>query len=131
MTKLCYVVSAVTLFSGGAVLAQSPAAAAGAAALQTATGQPNTSGKHAQSSNGEIAVARQTVPCQHIITECKKLGYLVGQYKKDNGLWMDCFNPVVHGKQPTRDGATVTVPVNPSDVQACRAALPKKATGAS
>jgi hypothetical protein len=70
--------------------------------------------------------AQNTPQCMHIITECKSLGFIPGQYKTDNGLWKDCFDPVVMGKgSPTRDGKPVTVPVNASDVQGCKAALGK------
>jgi hypothetical protein len=113
MKTLRYLLAASMLLGAHAVLAQAPTAA-----NMSAT-KP---GNHAQS-NGEIATAKNSVPCQHIITECKKLGYIVGQAKTDNGLWMDCFNPVVKGGKPTRDGAQVTVPVSPTDVQACRAAV--------
>jgi hypothetical protein len=61
--------------------------------------------------------------CERIISECKKLGFIQGQWKKDNGLWKDCFDPVVKGGgSPTRDGKPINVPVSQSDVQACRAA---------
>jgi hypothetical protein len=61
--------------------------------------------------------------CQRIISECKKLGFIPGQWKKDNGLWKDCFDPVVKGSgSATRDGKPISVPVSSSDVQACRAA---------
>lgn len=116
MTKLHYALSAWMLLVARAALAQAPVAAAAAA--------PQAGGaQHTQHANGEVSIARRTLPCEHIITECKKLGYVVGQYKKDNGLWIDCFNPVIKGGRPTRDGAPVTVPVNPGDVQACRAAV--------
>jgi hypothetical protein len=60
--------------------------------------------------------------CQRIITECKKLGFIQGQWKKDNGLWRDCFDPVVKGSgTPTRDGKPISVPVSSSDIQSCRA----------
>jgi hypothetical protein len=73
-------------------------------------------------------IARQTPQCMHIITECKKLGFVPGQWKTDNGVWKDCFDPVVLGKgTPTRSGQPITVPVNPSDVQACHAAVAGKA----
>jgi len=72
--------------------------------------------------NHTAVAARGNPACQRILTECKKLGYIQGQWKKDNGLWMDCFEPVVKGGNPTRDGKPMNVPVSPSDVQACRAA---------
>jgi hypothetical protein len=67
--------------------------------------------------------AENNPACQRILAECKKLGFIQGQWKKDNGLWRDCFDPVVKGGgTPTRDGKSISVPVSPSDVQACRAA---------
>ena len=54
--------------------------------------------------------------------ECRNLGFIDGQWKKDNGLWKDCFDPVVKGGQATRDGKPISVPVSQSDIQACRGA---------
>jgi hypothetical protein len=61
--------------------------------------------------------------CQRIVDECKKLGFIQGEWKTDNGLWKDCFDPVVHGGKPTRDGKSIEVPVSASDVQSCRATV--------
>lgn len=76
------------------------------------------------SRGGQNHAAVESHPaCQRIISECKKLGFIQGQWKEDNGLWRDCFDPVVKGGgNATRDGKPIRVPVNPSDVQACRAA---------
>ena len=87
---------------------------------------PSTSGTSPQtqaSKSGQNHAAVESNPaCQRILSECKKLGFIQGQYKKDNGLWKDCFDPVVKGGgSPTRDGKPISVPVSPSDVQACRA----------
>ncbi|HXR16770.1 MAG TPA: hypothetical protein VN777_11280 [Terriglobales bacterium] len=71
-----------------------------------------------------VAAAEQNPACQRIIAECKNLGFIPGQWKKDNGLWKDCFDPVVKGGgSATRDGKPISVPVNGSDVQSCRAAV--------
>lgn len=60
--------------------------------------------------------------CQRIISECERLGFIQGRWKEDNGLWRDCFDPVVKGGgHATRDGKPIRVPVNPGDVRACRA----------
>lgn len=75
------------------------------------------------SKSGQKTAIESNPACERIINECKKLGFIPGQYKKDNGLWKDCFDPVVKGGgSPTRDGKSISVPVSPSDVQACRAA---------
>jgi hypothetical protein len=89
------------------------------------TGQPHGGGKtNTPSNKAVVATAQKTPACAPIIKECKTLGFVVGQWKTDNGLWKDCFTPVVSGKgSATRDGQPVTVPVSPQNVQACKAAV--------
>jgi hypothetical protein len=88
---------------------------------------PSTSGISQQtppSSKGaqNHANVESNPACQRILSECKRLGFIQGQWKKDNGLWKDCFDPIVKGSgNTTRDGKPITVPVSSSDVQACRA----------
>jgi len=83
---------------------------------------PQTPTKSAQTAQNHSA-AESNPACQRILSECKKLGFIQGQWKKDNGLWKDCFDPVVKGGgSATRDGKPITVPVSPADVQACKAA---------
>ncbi len=108
MKRFHYVAAALMLFGAHPVRAQ---AAAGTS--------PGGGGAK------DIAKAAMHTPaCQSIIAECKSLGFIVGQAKEDNGLWKDCFGPVVKGGgTPTRDGKPINVPVNPNDVQACKAAL--------
>jgi hypothetical protein len=87
--------------------------------LTTGTSQQAQPSKSAQNHTS----AESNPACERILAECKKLGFIQGQWKKDNGLWKDCFDPVVKGGgTATRDGKAISVPVNPSDVQACRAA---------
>jgi hypothetical protein len=68
------------------------------------------------------AYVQDNASCQKIVSECKSLGYVVGAYKQDNGLWRDCFDPILHGQTPTRKGKPMKVAVSPSEVQECRAA---------
>lgn len=87
---------------------------------------PSTNGtnQQTQSSKGvqNHGTAAHNPACQRIISECKKLGFIQGQWKEDNGLWKDCFDPVVKGGgHATREGKPISVPVSSSDVQACRA----------
>lgn len=84
---------------------------------------PGTSSQTPSKSGQNHSAVESNPACQRIIGECKKLGFIQGQYKKDNGLWKDCFDPVVKGGgSPTRDGKPISVPVSPADVQACRGA---------
>lgn len=78
---------------------------------------------HAASHKAVQNAAENNPACQQIVEECKKLGFVVGEWKTDNGVWKDCFNPVVHGGKPTREGKPIDVPVSASDLQACRAAV--------
>jgi len=86
---------------------------------------PSTGGTSKQAPTPSAHPAAQSNPaCQKIVSECKNLGFIPGQWKKDNGLWKDCFDPVVKGVgSPTRDGKPINVPVSASDVQACRTAV--------
>src|SRR5580700_1119886 len=83
---------------------------------QTAVHPPTTgTSQQTQPSKGaqNHASAENNPACQRILAECKKLGFIYGQWKKDNGLWRDCFDPVVKG------GALPLGMENPS---ACRSA---------
>jgi hypothetical protein len=102
----------VSVMIGVEVMAQTMAHPATSTIPQT---QPSKSGpSHA---------TQQNPACQRIINECKKLGFIQGEWKQDNGLWKDCFDPVVKGGgNATRDGKPISIPVSASDVQACRAA---------
>ncbi len=96
-------------------------------AAQTMAHPPTTSATSPQTQPSKSAQNHSAVEhnpaCQRIVSECKKLGFIQGEWKEDNGLWKDCFDPVVKGKgNATRDGKPITVPVSASDVQACRAA---------
>ena len=85
----------------------------------TGTSQQTLPSKSAQNHTA----AENNPACERILAECKKLGFIQGQWKKDNGLWKDCFDPVVKGGgTPTRDGKPISVPVSSSDIQSCRAA---------
>jgi hypothetical protein len=88
--------------------------------------RPSTSGiaQQAQPRVGQNQAAAEHNPaCQRIISECKRLGFIQGQWKKDNGLWKDCFDPIVRGNgSATRDGKPISVRVSSIDVQSGRAA---------
>jgi hypothetical protein len=95
-------------------------------AMAQATAQHSATPSSNQQAAAHKAVqnAAETNPaCQQIVEECKKLGFVVGEWKTDNGVWKDCFDPVVHNGKPTREGKPIEVPVSASDVQTCRAAV--------
>lgn len=116
--------SALLVAGLGVALMAVPSTGSAQAVSQRAAG---AIGKGSSKATAVQTIARQTPQCMHIITECKKLGFIPGQWKKDNGVWKDCFDPIVMGKgTPTRDGQPITVPVNPADVQGCQAAVAGK-----
>lgn len=94
------------------------------AAQPAANPSPDGVGQAAQAQRAAEARAKaQGNPaCQRILAECRRLGFVYGQWKKDNGLYKDCFDPVVRGGTATRDGRPINVPVSASDIQSCRAA---------
>jgi hypothetical protein len=98
------------------------ACVSGAAMAQTASG---TGAPAAGAHNGKAdhhAHAEKNASCRHIKEECQRLGFRQGRWKEDEGLWKDCFDPVVKGTgQPTKDGHPVNVPVSAQEIQECRA----------
>jgi hypothetical protein len=94
-------------------------------AAQTSPAHPATTANTQQAQHKAMQNTAENNPaCQRIVNECKKLGFIVGEWKQDNGLWKDCFDPVVKGKgNATRDGKPISVPVSQSDVQTCRTAV--------
>lgn len=101
-------------------LAIAALALAAYSAAQTAPVPIPRAGQNPGQSHG---AAQSNAGCQRILAECRNLGFIQGQWKKDNGLWKDCFDPVVKGGQATRDGHPINVPVSGSDVQSCREAV--------
>lgn len=98
-------------------------AGASAFAEETAPVPPSNSSSGTQHEHHhKNSATEQNAGCQHILAECEKLGFIKGQWKKDNGLYKDCFDPVVKGGTPTRDGQPISVPVSAADVQSCQAA---------
>jgi len=69
-------------------------------------------------------------PCKKIAAACEQAGFIKGDWKKGDGLWRDCVNPIVQGISSV-PGATKTLPaVDPKDVAACKAKHPKFGSGA-
>jgi len=95
-----------------------------------ATGKQAAPSKGAAATKAAQNAAESNPACQRIVEECKKLGFIVGEWKEDNGLWADCFYPVINGKNSTRKGRPINVPVSPSDLQSCRAVVGQHKQGA-
>jgi len=68
-------------------------------------------------------------PCKEIAATCKAAGFTPGDWKKGDGLWYDCVDPIIQGKTVV-PGATKPLPaVDPKIVAACKARHPKYGTG--
>ncbi|MBC7661184.1 MAG: hypothetical protein H7249_15915 [Chitinophagaceae bacterium] len=68
-------------------------------------------------------------PCKQIAEACKTAGFVKGDWKKGDGLWRDCVDPIVQG-QTTVAGATKPLPtVDPVIVSACKEKNPKFGEG--
>ena len=64
-------------------------------------------------------------PCKQIAQICQNAGFIKGDWKKGDGLWKDCVDPIMQG-QTNVPGATKALPtVDPNLVTACKAKHPK------
>ena len=67
--------------------------------------------------------------CQQIAEACKKAGFIKGDWKKGDGLWRDCVDPIIQG-QTNVPGATKPLPSIDGNVVAdCKAKHPKFGKG--
>ncbi len=64
-------------------------------------------------------------PCMKIAEVCQAAGFTKGDWKKGDGLWRDCVDPIVQGvKSPS--GITKPLPiVDSATIAACKAKHPK------
>ena len=68
-------------------------------------------------------------PCKQIVDACKTAGFIPGDWKKGDGLWRDCVDPIMQGKS-TAPGATKPLPaVDPKLVAECKAKHPNFGEG--
>lgn len=68
-------------------------------------------------------------PCKKIVEACKGAGFIQGDWKKGDGLWRDCVDPIIQGAT-TVPGATKSLPkVSADDIAACKAKRPKFGSG--
>lgn len=75
----------------------------------------------AQAKKGEHAPS----PCKQIEQACKNAGFIQGDWKKGDGLWRDCVDPIMQG-QSNVPGATKPLPaVSSGAIAECKAQHPK------
>jgi len=126
MNRISRILVSGTFFASVMVGANAMAQAA-RPAIPTTT--PQIPSKGATATKAAQNAAQSNPACQQIVNECKNLGFIVGEWKQDNGLWKDCFDPVVNGGTPTRDGKNIQVPVSQSVIQQCRSSRQHKQAG--
>ena len=64
-------------------------------------------------------------PCKQVEQACKNAGFIPGDWKKGDGLWRDCVDPIMQG-QTSVPGATKPLPsVDAKAVADCKAQHPK------
>ena len=64
-------------------------------------------------------------PCREVEQACKNAGFIPGDWKKGDGLWRDCVDPIMQG-QTSVPGATKPLPkVDAKAVADCKAEHPK------
>lgn len=126
MNRISRILVSGTFFASVMIGANAMAQAARPATPATTQQVPP---KGATATKSAQNAAQRNPACQQIVNECKNLGFIVGEWKQDNGLWKDCFDPVVNGGTPTREGKPVKVPVSESVIQQCREAREHKQAG--
>jgi hypothetical protein len=68
-------------------------------------------------------------PCKAVEQACKNAGFIQGDWKKGDGLWRDCVDPIMQG-QTNVPGATKPLPtVDAKAVAQCKAEHPKFGAG--
>ena len=68
-------------------------------------------------------------PCKEIANACRNAGFIKGDWKKGDGLWRDCVDPIMQGKSSAPGGTKPLPTVNASLVSACKAKHPKYGAG--
>jgi hypothetical protein len=68
-------------------------------------------------------------PCMQIAQACEAAGFIKGDWKKGDGLWRDCVDPIVQGQTSVPGGTKPLPSVAASTVAACKAKNPKFGEG--
>jgi len=64
-------------------------------------------------------------PCKQVEQACKNAGFIQGDWKKGDGLWRDCVDPIMQG-QTSVPGASKPLPaVSAGAIAECKAQHPK------
>jgi hypothetical protein len=119
-------------FLGLSLLALVLSSASAYAAPQANTTAGNTAPSNSGPANaGQGAKGSGKVPgaCASIAKACLDAGFIPGDWKKGDGLWRDCVDPIVQG-QTSVPGATKSLPtVDAKSIAACKKHRPKFGEG--
>src|SRR4051812_29788423 len=63
-------------------------------------------------------------PCEQIKKACEAAGFIKGEAKQGNGLWVDCIDPVMRGQAQPKKATKPLPPVDAALVAACKAKHP-------
>jgi hypothetical protein len=63
--------------------------------------------------------------CNQIADACKKAGFVKGDWKKGDGLWRDCVDPIMQGKTSAPGGTKALPSVAGNLISECKAKHPK------
>jgi Beta-galactosidase len=66
-------------------------------------------------------VQRGSAPCDQIRTACRSAGFVEGGRREGNGLYIDCYNPIVRATPQPRESTIPLPQVDSRLVDACRA----------
>ena len=67
----------------------------------------------------QSATPKSEGPCDQITKACKAAGYKEGEAKEGEGLWYDCFDPIMKGQKAT--GKKQPAGVSSEMIAACKA----------
>ncbi len=67
--------------------------------------------------------------CKQIADACTAAGFIKGDWKKGDGLWRDCVDPIIQGVTSV-PGASKPLPIiDAKTISACKAKHPKFGSG--
>ena len=67
--------------------------------------------------------------CMQIVNACKSAGFIQGDWKKGDGLWRNCIDPIIQGQTGVAGGTKPLPTVDPNIVAECKASRPSFGTG--
>lgn len=68
-------------------------------------------------------------PCKQIAEICKNAGFIPGDWKKGDGLWRDCVDPIMQGATTVPGGTKALPTVDAGLIAQCKAKNPKFGSG--